>query len=526
MQLGSSTLPLLPFQQNRSVVWGKDILIDDQPDRDQRNIAVCSAFNGWLFAFYSYRILPADPSNAERTAVFRSTDNGITWEKIADWSTCLQPTDKVIKMSLVTGGNSIDNSKIFLGWIEQDTLQGQRVAYVGRYNTDPFIPEELLLQDWNYSCFDISLATDNNAPAVNSNPFSFGLLYSKHSAGKDSVIFYSSNDGGLTIGNHKVLATSMNDFGNVSLCYGNSSSYPNGAYYACWEERKHSELYGHIYTAHSTPFFNSDFTTPVCLDSLDAASVNNCKNPVTACQYLNQDNDSANITQVVLFEQNNPGNNKKGISGFYNRKATTGSDFTKFQLTSFNNEIQPSVAYNPYDSTFMATYYSPNDKTLPFLNMSLNIPTPDNWNMVTPAYNDNSNLSAPYPRTIPSVGQQAGIFFWNAESATGNGISMFDGVNNTYNGMGNRTHGKGSMITYPNPCSSVLNVRFELDHEDEVTITLYDLTGRLVSVFSDRKFQKGQHTVQCGLSSFQDGCYLLIFNTVETTTKAKVVIKK
>ncbi len=39
----------IPYKTNRSPLFGKDIVIHDMPDRDQRNIAVCSAFYGWLY---------------------------------------------------------------------------------------------------------------------------------------------------------------------------------------------------------------------------------------------------------------------------------------------------------------------------------------------------------------------------------------------------------------------------------------------------------------------------------------------
>lgn len=71
--------PLLPLNPGRSVIFGKDIVIHDQADRDQQSIAVCSAFNGWLYAAYSY-----DSIGVLWLSVWRSTDNGMHWENLRE----------------------------------------------------------------------------------------------------------------------------------------------------------------------------------------------------------------------------------------------------------------------------------------------------------------------------------------------------------------------------------------------------------------------------------------------------------
>ena len=38
----------------KSMLFGKDILINDKSSQNQRAGAMCSAFNGWLYAIYSH----------------------------------------------------------------------------------------------------------------------------------------------------------------------------------------------------------------------------------------------------------------------------------------------------------------------------------------------------------------------------------------------------------------------------------------------------------------------------------------
>jgi len=55
--------------------------------------------------------------------------------------------------------------------------------------------------------------------------------------------------------------------------------------------------------AHSEPDFNSPFTTPVCLDSLDSTGINKNRNPKITCQFSIADNDSSNLTEIILAEK-------------------------------------------------------------------------------------------------------------------------------------------------------------------------------------------------------------------------------
>ena len=71
----------VPSQSDKSPLFGFDTFINNQPQQNQRNIVICSAFNGWLYATYSYF-----DSNVFQDAltILRSKDNGVTWSVIFD----------------------------------------------------------------------------------------------------------------------------------------------------------------------------------------------------------------------------------------------------------------------------------------------------------------------------------------------------------------------------------------------------------------------------------------------------------
>ena len=224
---------------------------------------------------------------------------------------------------------------------------------VDRFNGITGDWEAILLEP--YPCYSIALSTDLMYPASNSSPHSLGILYSTHniSYNLDSIIFCSSGDGGMSLESRQVVAaTTGNHFNKVALAYGRSSSWNSGRYFAAWEEKgSYTSNTGHIFTAHSNPNFNSPFTTPVQLDALDPSALNMCRNPAIACQFNNVDNDSTNLSEVILFDKYDPANQKYDITGFYNLQAANHSNFRKLIISnSAHNNFQPSINFNPLDS--------------------------------------------------------------------------------------------------------------------------------------------------------------------------------
>lgn len=494
-------VPLKP----QSPLFGKDIVIQDISDRDQRNIAICSAFNGWLYAAYSY----SQPDQGY-ISVLRSVDNGINWNFIGGGGATIFGNKIITNLGIIACGNSLSNIKLFIGWVFNDTVLNFWGAYVGRYNPDPFIVEGEILNETG-GIKDLALSNDYNYPALNSNPFSIAVLYSK-SGVKDSIIFRSSSNGGLSLDNRLSIATTWNYFHKVSLNYGRSPSWNSGRYFAAWEEQtdQYSNL-GHIYTAHSDPNFNSPFTTPIQLDALSPSTLNMCRNPNIACQYNNVDNDSANLTEVVLFEKYKPASADYDVTGFYNLQATTTSHFRPLNIAATsNNELQPDINFNPYSSAFMMTYFDATEKKLPFLTNDVNLTSPNSWNVVSQGYNDNSNLVAPNPKVELNFAQQDGMNAWIEEGTGGNGIALFDAPYSTYTGVSGHSTGTSAKLigSYPNPCSNSINIAFELKNAGRVTINLLGIMGQPFGTVTNQTYSAGKHVVKYDVSDLPNGNYL------------------
>jgi hypothetical protein len=515
---------VLPLQPNGSPLFGKDIVIMDSSSQNQSRVVICSAFNGWLYAAYEY----FNPlyGGREAFAVLKSIDNGITWNVILD-----SPSNSSAPFSsfdIVATGDSVSNIKVFLEWVSP----GGPIGYDG--------DGELVRLDGNGNYLDgivltasyLALATDFMYPASNSSPYSIGILYAASNYNpsnyKDSLILLSSSNGGMSYNNKQLIALSSNHFHNVALAYGRSPSWNSGRYFAAWTETNDVTTYtGNIQTAHSNPDFNSPFTKPVCIDSLDPSAINKVRNPKIACQFSSSDNDSSNLTEVIMLEKQLSTNNYD-TRGFYNLQATTSNHFGEFSLTSSsNNKIQPNISFNPYNSSFMLTYFDSTEKKLPFLVNDVNLTDPNSWNVISQAYNDNNNLIAPYPKVKLNMEKEDGMNVWISEGAGSNGIAMFDAPYSTWTGVpaDKTNYGTRLIGAYPNPCSTNTTIRFELQKAEKVNISICNLVGQALGTLTDQSYPAGNHELKCNISNLSPGSYIvkLMAGDFQTTGKLTVI---
>jgi len=520
---GDDIYPYL--KQGASPVFGTDVVIHHAPDRDQRNIAICSAFNGWLYAVYSYY-----NGNQPRVTFLRSKDQGIIWNELLDASS-YSPDNVVTKLDIIAYGDNVDSLKIYMiEAVYNPTKPGDwGWVWVGRYKGEPFVGEELLLEDltgWNT---DIAIASDNDYPAINSIPYSLAVAYTKHGE-KDSLLFYSSSNGGVSFDDRKVVTVSDHSLEKVSLSYGRSSSKPEGRYFVAWEEKdSQAAEFGHVYTAHSEPNFNSSFTTPVCLDSTEQTAINQVRFPSIACQASDMDNDSSNLTEVILVEKYHQESGFCEPIGFYNKQASSSEFFWNFQVASSSNHaIQPDIEFNPYDSTFILTYFNSTEKRLPYLKNNVNLTNPNSWIIVSDGYNDNTDLISPLPGVKLNYFHQTGMNSWIGNGQGNNGIAYFDSPFNPYVGI-EENHLMDQIIrhgSYPNPCSSEIYIWFESRLAENVQIKVCDVLGNVLIETIDQKYPAGKSTVKLTVSSFTPGLYYYIIHYSDRFITDKMIVSR
>ena len=514
----------LPLSPHRSVLFGSDIVIDANSLRDQRNLTICSAYNGWLYATYSWY----DPSanNQLSLTLLRSINNGVTWSVITEGP--IGSHFKALRFSLVAGGNMENNIKIFIGQFYQDTVLHHKTGAVTRINGLSGEVEEEILKDNNSGFEDLVIAGDNNMPAANANPFSFAVLYSKIAI-SDTLILRTSSNGGMSFDNRKVISISDKVIRNLALQYGASSSKNTGRYFVTWGERNYSDTtYGHLYTAHTEPNFNSPLTNPINIDSTDVSTIGLCRNPVIACQYNNTDNDSSDLTEIVVYEKFSPSSHRFDLAGCYNIKAASGTRFQKINFSSPGiYKIHPDICFNSPGNNFMITYFDSINKKLPIIENNYNLASPQIWNAFSPGYNDNGNITKPFPTIRPAFGQNTIMTGWIAESDIGKGIAMMDAPFVYYtgiNGNDSKTLNEKQINVYPNPCGESFTLDFVSDQNEYITIELYNILGQPVKTLTNRRFDSNKQSLKINCSDLSPGTYYISISAGKSVCWKKIII--
>ncbi len=514
--------PQLPFSPSGSPLFGQDIVIDDLPDQNQQMVTIRAAFNGWFYALLTYA-----ENTQPRYRVLRSTDHGNSWATVFTAEVWLNHTG-ISKADLLITGQTDQTIKIFTGIIFHDSIMHNAPAIICRWDGNTGEWEEELLKEYSTEIHDLAFADDGLYPATNSNPSSMAYIYSKKKDYfTDSIYYCVSTDGGLTFGPKRGFAGSAQFIHKVALAYGRSASWPSGRYFAVWEEQASAATpAGHLYTAHTEPGISSPFTLPVLLDGIASGTDNLLRNPAIACQLSASDNDSGNITQVIVCEKKNPVVEKWDITGFCNRKGVSTPQFYNFNPDPTpHNKLQPAIGFNPFDSTFMMTYFDTTGQKLPYLTKNFNMNDPDMWNVLSPGYNDNGELNRPCPGVILDPEKHTGANAWIGRRSNGNGVALFDAPFHYYTGTDNGGFfGMGSNLKlYPNPVSTTLNIQFESGVARGTAFKLYNGQGRLIMTLPEKIYPPGMQRLQIDLSDDPPGVYTLNCRNAGSSKSYKIV---
>jgi hypothetical protein len=315
---------------------------------------------------------------------------------------------------------------------------------------------------------------------------------------------------------------------NVSLAYGKSNSASNGRYFAVWERLPSStSRNGNIYTSRNISTVDGPWITPMNLDSLSSTMIGLCRNPSIAVQYNNIDNDSGAVTAVVLVERDYNGDGSDyDLLGFYNMRAHyTNNWFRLDVVNNGENDMQPDITYDPGNNNFLAVYFDSTNGKLPYCINGMNLTTPSTWGYITPQYNDNTALTAAWPRVEinPMVTQTAHV--WISKSSGMDGIAMFDGEY-VFTGIAEQQDPAlfADDQIYPNPASSLVNLSFSTSGDNDVVIKVFDTRGRIVEQRQAGNRKAGNWLENFDVSSWDNGVYTFsVSSGTQSFTKMLVV---
>lgn len=83
-----------------------------------------------------------------------------------------------------------------------------------------------------------------------------------------------------------------------------------------------------------------------------------------------------------------------------------------------------------------------------------------------------------------------------------------------------------TVSVYPNPTNGSLRVSFNATNENEVSIVLFDITGRKVNELIQNKLMNGNQVLDLNLSDVKSGIYFLTIKTGDKSYTNKIVVRK
>jgi hypothetical protein len=138
-----------------------------------------------------------------------------------------------------------------------------------------------------------------------------------------------------------------------------------------------------------------------------------------------------------------------------------------------------------------------------------------------------SKLQDPFFTSVNYIGAFAGT--GSTSDNWMNGWCNFDPVNTDYShtttGINTLADNNGISV-YPNPAKDEITLSMNNAKSSEITVTIYDITGKLVSTLLNEKANQGFVNYKLDVSAISAGVYFVTIKTNEITKTIKFIIAK
>lgn len=179
------------------------------------------------------------------------------------------------------------------------------------------------------------------------------------------------------------------------------------------------------------------------------------------------------------------------------------------------------IRINKWDFHWQGFYMLPTIKKIPA-----------NTVLHADAYYDNTPANPENPNSPPkdvSAGEATTdemmlVFFAYADYKTGDENILIDSSKLAVPEMLNYYHGQQLLDVCPNPAANDMLVKCHFDEDDLGTISLLDMTGRVVRQFMTGKINSGYTAYSYSVSGLPNGTYILELKTTRNVLTQKIVV--
>lgn len=255
-----------------------------------------------------------------------------------------------------------------------------------------------------------------------------------------------------------------------------------------------------------------------------------------------------------------------GTSVLPNTNSVVG--FTQLNIPSSNRAIT-SIAVCPDDPNKMIVtlgnygnnvyvYYTSNalDSVVTFVSKQGNLPKMPVYSSLIPMFNSSTVLLGTEYGVYSTENIAASSVQWESESTGMLNVPVFmlwqqirnwESVTN-YGTIYAATHGRGvfecnrfssineqdpetsdntymplSLSIYPNPATDNATVSYTLDENSDIKVSIYDLSGKLITSVDLKNMAKGYHSYKIDCSMFKNGTYFIQMQNGSETATAKFI---
>jgi hypothetical protein len=83
-----------------------------------------------------------------------------------------------------------------------------------------------------------------------------------------------------------------------------------------------------------------------------------------------------------------------------------------------------------------------------------------------------------------------------------------------------------SLTCSPNPSAQHVTLRYETEHDETVSLCLYDMLGRRTTVLDHVEVLRGIHQERVALEALPSGQYICVLRTASKTAYATLLVSK
>ena len=504
-------------------IMGTDRILDPSNVDTQTDVRVVTAKNGWVYAAY----IRANGTANAGIKVKRSKDNGQSWKNVCNIT--LTNERFISGLDMVVCGNDSASMVIYLMSVDHNLTLGKYTVFIKKYdgNTGALLSNCYTEPNsYSYPIMDCAMTTDFLYPSVVSNPYSIGAVFSLRSNPHDSLIFVYSVDGGNTF-TRQIADTTDDYFGRVSIAYGKSQSQNNGKYFIAYEKKEgYITQIGNIRTCHTSDYPGSPFTTPLEIDTLVGSTTGVCSYPSIACQITNTDNDSADLTTVVMLERDFNGQHyNHDVLGFVN-KNSNGNHWERFNVLtgSSSNAKQPNIVFDFVKNAFLATYWDSTTGKIPLTYKDINFTNSNVWPNLIDKFNDSiSNIEDAKPRLSVSPLNGRTNIVWISGGKNVEGVAYYD-TNASIVGWDEKDNEIDKLQIFPNPADKSATLVFPITTSSALEISVIDVAGRIVLSTEAKNLAPGKAQITLPIQDLPQGYYLVKLNSSEKSITNKLII--